>query len=190
MTGLQRVWLVTCARRGGNWWNWCRGGEWAQLSNIILRGYNSVPDEEQSVLPNLQSIILQGQGEDYIQGRLLTTALIPFHLVLGWKTWSLLQRMKAKSRWSLSRPNFKEFYLHGLPRFKSFTTGRYLIVIKIPGKYVPCFSEKNTPFGWHFFTSVVSSFPTSCSGIPSLLAVFSAHSCLPLWIGLVILVLF
>jgi hypothetical protein len=57
-----------------------------KLSNIILRGYNSVPDEEQSVLPNLQSIILQGQGEDYIQGRLLTTALIPFHLVLGWKT--------------------------------------------------------------------------------------------------------
>lgn len=92
-----------------------------KLSNIILRGYNSVPDEEQSVLPNLQSIILQGQGEDYIQGRLLTTALIPFHLVLGWKTWSLLQRMKAKSRWSLSRPNLKEFYLHGLPRFKSFT---------------------------------------------------------------------
>lgn len=30
------------------------------MSNIILRGYNSVPDEEQSVLPNLQSIILQG----------------------------------------------------------------------------------------------------------------------------------
>lgn len=139
----------------------CRASSFRGKAKIIYKG---------GCLQQLSSLFIW-----YWAGR-------PDHFFKGW-------RRRAAGHYR-GRTLNKEFYLHGLPRFKSFTTGRYLIVIKIPGKYVPCFSDKNTPFGWHFFTSVVSSFPTSCSGIPSLLAVFSAHSCLPLWIGLVIWVFF
>ncbi|KAJ3698921.1 hypothetical protein LUZ61_002626 [Rhynchospora tenuis] len=135
MTKLKRIWVVTC----GDLEEVVINGPVVRpendlnaFSNTIIPGYNTVPDEEQSVLPDLESIILQGLQKAKIMykgGCLQQLSSLYIWYCHGLE--HLITCVNDECEEPLviieAFPKLKELYLHGLPRFKSFSTGRYLL---------------------------------------------------------------
>jgi disease resistance protein RPS2 len=135
MTKLKRVWASSCADLEEviiNGPDAQQENDPNKMSNIILHGYNMIADEEQSVLPDLEKIILQGLQKVKIiyKGGCLQqlTSLVILHC-LGLE--HLISCANDEGDEPLvfveAFPKLQELYLHGLPRFKSFSTERYLL---------------------------------------------------------------
>ncbi|XP_078171248.1 disease resistance protein SUMM2-like [Carex rostrata] len=135
MTKLKRVWAWGCADLEEVVINGPavqHDNDPNMLSNVIRRGYNTIPDEEQLVLPDLESIILQQLQKAKIiyKGGYLQqlTSLFIWHCP-GLEHLITCANDEDEQQLVIIEafPKLKELYLHGLMQFKSFSTERYLL---------------------------------------------------------------